>query len=339
MKAWRVYEAGDIRLEELKAQAVGEACVKVKVTCATVSATDKLVFEGKLGTDKLPLTIGRQCVGMVTEVGENVKGVVRGDRVIIDPYSSCKQCASCKAGKSNECERMLTYGVDDDGFMCDFAVVSATDVHKLPERVPDADAVFIDHISMAIAIMNKLNPEKGEHIVIAGANVVGIILAQIAMYQQAVPILVDTRSDRLAIAEELGVYYTINSVDTNVQKKIFSLTGGRMADSGAYMATSQLPLAQSLEYVRKGSKTVVADWSGITEDLNVSLKVLLDNQLSLYGVNNGAKYIQSAINMLANKTVSVAPLISKEITFAEVGTYIKEQVEMPDKYIKILVKS
>ena len=339
MKAWRVYEAGEIRCDELKSQTVGENCIKVKITCSTISPTDKLVFEGKLSADKLPLIIGRQCVGMVTEVGENVTNVVRGDRVAVDPYGFCKQCANCKAGKQNECEKMLTYGVDEDGFMRDFVVVSADDVYKLPERVRDGDAVFIDHIAMALAALNKINPEKGEHIVISGANVIGIVLAQVAMYQQAVPILVDTLEDILAIAEELGVYYTVNSVDTDVQKKIFSLTGGRMADSVVHIASSQLPLSLSLEYVRLGGKAVVVDWDGAEDDMDVSLKPLLGKQLSLFGVNNGAKNIPSAINMLANKTVSVERLVSKEIEFAEVGKYIKEQIEMPNKYIKILVKN
>lgn len=339
MKAWRVYEAGDIRCDELKSQSVGENCVKVKITCSTISPTDKSVFEGKLSADKLPLIVGRQCVGMVTEVGENVLNVVRGDRVAVDPYGFCKQCANCKAGKQNECEKMLTYGVDEDGFMRDFVVVGSDDVYKLPDRVRDEDAAFIDHIAISLAALNKITPEKGEHIVIVGANVVGIILAQVAMYQQAVPILVDTREDKLALAEELGVYYTVNSVDSNVQKKIFSLTGGRMADSVAHIASSQLPFSLSLEYVRRGGKTVIVDWGDAEDDNNVSMKPVLSKQLSLYGVNNGAKNIPSAINMLANRTVSVERLVSKEIPFAEVGKYIKEQTEMPDKYIKILVKN
>ena len=102
MKAWRVYGTGEIRCDELKSQTVGEDCIKVKITCSAISLTDKLVFEGKLSADKLPLTIGRQCVGMVTEVGENVPHLVRGDRVAVDPYGFCKQCANCKAGKHND---------------------------------------------------------------------------------------------------------------------------------------------------------------------------------------------------------------------------------------------
>jgi L-iditol 2-dehydrogenase len=222
--------------------------------------------------------------------------------------------------------------------MSDFAVVPESDAVKLPERVEEGDAVFIEHIAIAINTMQKLNLEKGEYVVIAGANVIGLILAQIALYYQMVPIIVDERAERLEIAERFGVYYTVNNVQEEVKQKIFSITGGRMADAVAHLASSTQPIARSLEHVKKGGRAVVVGWNGVPWNLDVSLNAVLSRQLTIEGVNNGGKAIKSAINMLANKSVAVSPMISKEVGFADVGAAIREAAELPDKYIKIVVK-
>ncbi len=338
MKAWRVYGANDIRCDELASQTVGPGCVKLKITYSAISLTDRLIFEGALSTDKAPIIIGRQGVGMVTETGAGVTGLQRGDHVAVDTYVPCGTCGNCKAGKTGECEKLLTYGVSEDGFLRDFFVVSENDVYKLPERIKDNEAIFIEHTAMALNAFNRLNVEKGEHIVIVGANIIALILTQIAIYHQAVPIVVDTRQDRLDAAAALGAYYTINSVDTDVQKKIFSLTGGRMAETAVYLANTKMPLNKTLSLVSRGGKAAFAGWGNFEDDMNIPLAPLINKQVSVFGVNNGSKFMASAINMLANKSVKVAQLISKEIAFDEVEGALKEMSESPDKYMKVLVK-
>ncbi|MDR2201555.1 MAG: zinc-binding dehydrogenase [Clostridiales bacterium] len=338
MKAWRIYGAGDVRLDEMKSEPVGEGCVKLKITHSSVSLTDRLIYGGVMQTAKSPLTLGRTCVAMVTEAGEGVQSLGRGDLVVVPPYSGCGVCSACKSGRFGDCIQMLTYGVDEDGLLRDFAVVPQIDAVKLPDRVNAEDAVFTEHIAIAIAAMQRLNLEKGEHVVIAGANVIGIILAQIAIYYQMVPVIIDERAERLELAERLGVYYTVNNVQEDVKQRVFSITGGRMADAVVHLASAAQPLAKSLEYAKKGGRAVVVGWNGVAVDLNVPLNTMLFRQLTIEGVNNGARSVKSAINMLAQKSVAVAPMISKQIGFDAVGAALAESAALPDKYMKIVVK-
>ena len=201
MKAWRLHEKGVLTLDELPVQTVGESCVKFKTLAAGLSLTDLLMYEDKVHIGSEPHIVGRQCVGLVTEVGEAVSGFARGDRVAVDPFVPCKSCPPCKAGKYDECEKMVCRGVDDDGFMSDFNVVSSSMIYKIPERIKDSDAVMIEYVALGINTVNKLHLDKGEYIVIVGANAIGICLAQVALYNQAVPILVDVDADRLALAK------------------------------------------------------------------------------------------------------------------------------------------
>lgn len=335
MKAWRIYGAGEMKIDELPTQSVGENCVKIKILKTAVTHSDNLIYEGKRSVG-LPIIPGRHCVAMVSEVGENVKNVVRGNKVALSPYTVCHNCAECNQGRSENCENKLEYGLTEDGFLSDFAVVHKDDLYKLPDRIDDSEAMFLEHIATAVSIINKLGLEKGEHIAIIGASVTGIILAQVAMYYQAVPILIDLRRDRLDIATSLGVYYAVDTTVSDAYKKVFSLTGGRMAETCAYMTPGIVPLSRAFDFCRTRGRMNI----GIPDseqELSADMRTVVDKQLTVYGESSMGKNMQSAINMLANHSVVVAPLISRAISFAQVGDAFKEMSLLPEKYMKVIV--
>lgn len=338
MKAWRIHEPGSLTLDELPVQSVGEGCVKIKTLAAGISLTDADMYDGSLPVPAAPMIIGRSCVGLVVETGEGVLGLQRGDRVAVDPFVSCKSCPACKAGKPDRCEKLTCMGVDDNGFMSDFSVVSADAAHPLPERIKDTDATFLGHIALAINTIDKLNLDKGENIVIVGANAFGLILAQVALYYQAVPIMVDIDAERLKIAEALGVYYTINSVEADPQKRIFSITGGRMSETVAYVATSNMSFFRSLGFAAKSGRVAVLGWEDNAAEQQSDFSAILTKQLHIVGVNNGAKQISAAINLLANRTLDVSKIISREIPFSGVGECVRELAQDKDRYIMTVVK-
>jgi len=338
MRAWRLKSANNLKLETLEPVSPTDDFIKLKVTFVGLSKQDVNMYSGDLVTNDLPITIGRQAVGMVTEVGDAVKSVSRGDRVVLDSYIDCVDCDECRDGRYTDCIDLKMYGVHGHGFMSDFVIAREGDVFKLPDMVKDEEAIFVSHIAFASNILSKLNIQKGEYLVISGATVVGVILAQLALYHQVVPILIDTRHDRLNLAEKLGIYYTINSVKDDTKKRIFSLTGGAMASTAAYFPTADTPVAKCLDYVSNGGRVAICDWQGNANRLSGAFDAILAKQLTVIGVSNGAKLIPTAINMLATKTISVQTAITSIVSFDDVEKEIKEQIKHPDKDIKVLVK-
>ena len=55
---------------------------------------------------KEPMVIGHECAGIIEEVGSQVKSLVPGDRVAIEPGISCWHCNHCKHGRYNLCDDM-----------------------------------------------------------------------------------------------------------------------------------------------------------------------------------------------------------------------------------------
>ncbi len=338
MKAWRIKQEGILEFDELESQSVGEGQVKLKMLYSSISSTDVMTVNGKITPNSFPLILGRQGVGMVTEVGEGVTKLVRGARVVVDTCVSCNSCATCKSGNFDDCEKLSTYGVNRDGFLRDFAVINSRDARELPERVSSQDAVFTEYVAIAVNAMDKLSLNKGDHIVIVGANVLGIIMAQVAMYYQFVPIIIDTRQDRLDVAKDLGVYFVINSVDADPYKKLFSITGGRLARAVAYVTASKMSFSHCLDYACFGGEIAIVGWSDEESELNANLDVVFKKQLTVFGINNGARNMSTAINMLATGAVDVKSLVSKEVGLLDVKDAIEERITMPNKYMKVLVK-
>lgn len=336
MKAYRIHAPHTIKLEEMEAQPVGDNCIKIKNLMCGITPSDIAVYEGRVQT-KYPVIPLRQCVGFVSEVGENVTGIQRGQRVVAYPQASCHSCKACKESHYFDCEKPLLFGVQEDGFLSDFSVVSADDVYTIPDRISDAEAVFIEHIATALNALSKLDVEKGEQIVIMGATVEGIILAQIAMYYQAVPIMVDMHEDMLALAQKAGVYFTINAVDDNVCKKILALTGGHMADACAYLVNSGMPLQSAWDYTAMRGRVAVIGNQGVG-DLNCNVNGMLEKNINLYTVVDCGKNYSSAINLLANHTVKVESLYDTVVPFADIQTAYETLSNADESPFKTLIK-
>ena len=331
MKAWQIKETHSLELNELSSQSVNSESVKVKILSSAISRADIDIYNGALELED-SLILGRQAVGFISETGNEVKNLARGNRVVMYPFASCKQCLYCKSGKSYNCENHKIFGQTKDGFFKDFAVVAQGDMYLIPERLSDHDAIFTEHVAMALNTLLKLDVQKGEHLVIIGATAFGVILAQVAIYYQAIPVLVDTDSSMLEIAQNLGIYYTSNSVDEDPFKRIFSLTGSKMADAVVYVSQSSMPFTRAIAYSKiKGKMAIVGKDSKI--DIKTTLNDFVNKSMSLISVTDCGKNYATAINLLSNKSIVVSPLIKQEILFDDLGEYIKNLEPSPKKTI------
>ncbi|MBE5733154.1 MAG: hypothetical protein E7353_09045 [Clostridiales bacterium] len=336
MKVWKITNAGSVDFKDLGPSQVKENCVKVKMLSASLSMSDKMAFEGNLAGVTYPIVPGRCGAGMVSEVDSSVKNFKRGDRVYLSSRVACNECYFCRMGRRSECAHLQTYGKDIDGVLSDFAIVPVETMYNLPDRVSDKEAVFIEHIAIAINTINTLNVEKGDHFAIVGASALGLILAQVALYYQAVPIVIDDREERLNMARELGIYYTINSAKEDVAKRVFSLTGGKMATRLAYTLDSNaLPYAKMLSIVSTYGKAGLVGADVELDKIQIDAKTLVEKTITLYGINQTTDNITSAINMLASKDVKVSDFIT-DIPFTAVPEYL-DKLKNGEEFIQLVV--
>ena len=201
MKGWHLVDKNLIEEKIIEEPFDSLTQAKVKITKTLVTLNDAISFSE--GENK-GLVLGGHAIGVVSESGENLFNLQKGTRVYINPVISCNKCFNCENGESTKCADVKVAGEDFHGFLRDFISAESSNLYYLPESVSDDQALFIDHVSLSLAIIDKLDIQKGDHVAIIGATNLGIILSQILIYYQAVPILIDVDDEALQIAKSSG---------------------------------------------------------------------------------------------------------------------------------------
>jgi threonine dehydrogenase-like Zn-dependent dehydrogenase len=174
---------------EPKLEGDGEAIVR-PVALATCDI-DVAFVQGQFPAGSFPF--GHECVGEVTDVGDQVETVKPGDLVSVPFQISCGECARCRAGQSGNCDsvpRLSTYGLpigeDYGGFASDAVRVPYPDAMlvPIPEGVsPTAVASLSDNIPDAWrCVAPPLAERPGSPILIAlGAGSIALYSVAIAL--------------------------------------------------------------------------------------------------------------------------------------------------------------
>ncbi|MEG2002140.1 MAG: alcohol dehydrogenase catalytic domain-containing protein, partial [Clostridia bacterium] len=272
MKAWRLTNPHEISLEKGEEELTKKGFCKVRITLAGLSSNDFDIYRGKANI-AYPVTIGRQAIGIVSEINEEETYIKKGDRVVISPFFPCGACLDCKQGNENLCKNLTCAGISHDGFLRDFIVVPIKNLYVLPERISDENAIFIPYIASAMSVIDRISCEVGEFIGVGSAGVLGNLIAQLAIYYQAIPIVLDRRKEQyLDIAKQVGVYYVFND-DENTEKKIMQVTSGKMVDSMIYIKSSSMPILDSFKFIKNCGELAISSVA-TADNYSVSVPVM-----------------------------------------------------------------
>ena len=330
MKSWKIEGPHELNFVETKSKrAAGQ--IRVKISTCALSETDIAFYNG---TNNIRNIVpSHSAVGYVSEADED-SGFKMGMRIVLSPYIDSAVENDEKAQR-----KIKIMGLDTDGFLCDFGNMPAGNVYSLPEGIKDSEAVFIDYIALANQVLENFDFEKGDFLLVIGASTFGLVISQLALYYQLVPILVDSYDDRLKLAEELGVYYTINSRKENLDSVICEITGGRLADYTVF-EPRELPFSLAYNYTRESGVIVISGYNNHVLSFDANIDTVFSKQLTIKGVNNGIDEISSAINFLANNVVVTDNLVAEVFDFDDSQKAFEFCSQKHDRsYGKVLIKS
>lgn len=273
---------------------------KVKITKVLLTPED---FATLLGDDNVnyPIIPGRIAIGQISDASDYAY-LEKGTRVFINPVAPCGECVECLSNNQESCCSFRRAGKEANGFLRDFAVVDNSRLFFLPSTVKDSDAILIDHISLALSAIDKLNISKGEHVAVIGGGYIGLLISMLIIYYQGVPILIDGKEGNLERARLAGVYYNLFS-DNRLEKEVSELTGAHMAQKVIYVTDSNINTDVALKLASHNAKVGFVGFS--SPNLKVNFNLAMKKQLEFCCITNGYGYTEKAINMLANKTVDL----------------------------------
>jgi alcohol dehydrogenase len=167
-----------------------------------------------------PFALGHECVGEVTALGDAVRGLALGQRVVVSFQVSCGRCARCRAGHTAVCEAVPTLsdygmqplsGTEYGGMLSDLIRVphAETMLHPVPDGLePAALASVSDNVPDGYrAVAPHLAARPGSDVLIVSHGLASIPLyaAQTALALGAGTVdFASDDADALRHAERLG---------------------------------------------------------------------------------------------------------------------------------------
>ena len=84
--------------------------VVIKTSYCGICGSDKHAYNGKHPRIQYPIIPGHEFSGVISKLGDKVRGFATGDRVVIDPNIACNKCYYCLSGKRHFCENKSPIG-------------------------------------------------------------------------------------------------------------------------------------------------------------------------------------------------------------------------------------
>lgn len=199
MKALRSYGLGldGLKVDNIESVPCGENEVRVAVAYCGICGSDlHEAIEGYIqipqpGTChrytgiKLPVVLGHEISGVITEVGKKVSTLSIGQKVVVNPLYTSKHfgldfCESCKKGKRNVCKEnaIVGFSTPGGGFSTQL-VVPETNVFILPGHLPLEVGALVEPLAVAWHAVRMANIRPGQNAGILGAGPIGLALLQI----------------------------------------------------------------------------------------------------------------------------------------------------------------
>lgn len=244
MKAVVFHGIGDIRLDDVPEPRIEQPMdAIVRITSSAICGTDLHMIRGTFTGMQPGTVLGHEAVGIVEEVGSNVRNLSRGDRVVVPSTIGCGSCSYCRAGYYAQCDNANPNGPSAgtaffggpettgpfNGLQAEYARVPFANVGlvKLPEAVDDDEAIMISDIFPTGYFGAEVAEiGDGDTVVVFGCGPVGQFAITSAFLRGAGRVLaVDTVPSRLEMARAQGAEVIDFNAEDPVQT-IKDLTNG-----------------------------------------------------------------------------------------------------------------
>lgn len=255
MRAAVYYGNHKLQIEDVPEPSVRDGHVKVRVSLNGICGTDlHEYYDGPifippsdphpLTGKKMPLVLGHEFSGVVTEVGSAVADVNEGDHVTIEPIYRCGECRPCMTGHYNLCNVIGFHGLMADGGMAEYTVVPRDQVHKLPDSVPLEMGALVEPMSVAYhaAALAEVDGQSSALIYGAGPIGIGLWFALRGMGLTEIDVVEPSETRRNSI-EALGAR-TLDPTSQDVPALVADRTKGNGVDA-AFDAAGVTPAVES----------------------------------------------------------------------------------------------
>ena len=277
MRAVVWHGRGDVRVDEVPDPRIEEPTdAIVRVTASGICGSDLHLYGKVMPGMKEGDILGHEPLGVVEEVGSEVKHIAPGDRVVVPFNISCGDCFYCARGLHSQCETTQNTKWRKGGSLFGYThlyggvpggqaeYLRVPQAHfgpiKVPEGPPDERLVLLaDVLPTAWQGVVYADVPKGGTVGIWGLGAIGQACARVAFHMGAERVIgVDHVPERLELAREHGVDTIHFGEVGDVTDVVLDMTRGRGVDSGIDAVGTEAA-GSIVDSVLQATKVVQAD--------------------------------------------------------------------------------
>lgn len=293
MRATLLHAPGDIRLENVPDPVlVHPTDAIVRVTASCVCGSDLWPYRGVSRVSR-PRRIGHEFVGVVEEVGPDVRSVGVGDFVIAPFVWADNTCDRCRDGIHTSCRQGGGWGgPDPDGHLVDggqgeiirvpwadgtlVATPEAPDDELLPSLLTLSDVMGTGwHAAMSAGVT------AGDTVVVVGDGAVGLCGVLAARRMGAEEVIAMSRHEpRQQVARAFGATAIVAERGEEGVAAVMELTGGRGADAVLECVGTGDSMAQAFGCARDGGRV---GFVGVPHGVEVPVREMFGRNVALGG--------------------------------------------------------
>ncbi|HEY9031534.1 MAG TPA: L-threonine 3-dehydrogenase [Kangiella sp.] len=301
---------------------LGHNDVLIKIKKTAICGTDMHIYhwdEWAQNTIPVPMTVGHEYVGVIEEVGQEVKGLSIGDRVSGEGHITCGVCRNCRAGRRHLCRNTVGVGVNRPGAFGEYLVIPAENAYKIPDDISDEIASILDPLGNAAHTALSFDL-VGEDVLITGAGPIGIMAAAIARHAGARHVVITDINDyRLDLAKQMGATRTVNVSQEKLEDVMKEIGMKEGFDVGMEMSGVPSAFRSMLQTINHGGKIAML---GIpSSDLAIDWNQVIFKGLIIKGIY-GREMYETWYKMIAmlQSGLDISPIITHRFNIDEFET-------------------
>lgn len=318
----------------------------IRTTAASICTTDVHMLAG---ARELPYgrVLGHESVGVVHEIGSDVRRLRVGDRVVVGAITPCGMCAWCQRGQASQCggDHGTTRFVSRrDGTLAEYFSVNDADYNAadIPDGVSDEQAVYAADMlpTGMVAVQNAAVPIGGT-LLIVGQGPVGLSATIFARLTGAALIVVaDPDPGRRSIALSFGADVALDPTIDTIEEQSRELVpdGYDSAIDAAGISTSTGTCARC---VRRGGTITNIAMHSHGDALSLPLDAITfgigDKTLRMPLAVGGSEAIGRILRLIAAGRIDPAPLTTHRFAFDDVVRAFDMMTTKDDGILKPLI--
>ena len=251
---------GEFILKEKEAPIRKEGEALLQINKVGICGTDLHAYAGNQAFFTYPRILGHELASEVLEIGENDRGIIAGDKVVVMPYISDPNSVASRNGKPNCCPNISVLGVHGDGGMQEQITVPANILLKA-NNLTDNEMAIVEPLAIGAHAVRRAAIQKGEIVAVVGAGPIGIGIMKLAQIAGAKVIAIDMNQDRLTYAKEkIGVDYIVKAGAEAVEE-VSKITNGDLCNAVFDASGNKYALESCPDYMSHGGRFVLVGLS------------------------------------------------------------------------------